>query len=109
MFADGIRVEGLRLLAKHRIAEGINACVKYTRDQNPWDSQERTPELMKILLTYGTHAKAVIPELTKLADYFEKDEKDFPKNLMLVKAKCVRDTIAAIEASTDTPTLTRLK
>jgi hypothetical protein len=109
MFADSIRVEGLQLLAKHRIAEGISACVQYTRDQNPWASQERTPKLMKILLTYGTHAKAVIPELTRLADYFEKDEKDFPKNLMLVKAKSVRETIRAIEASTDAPELVRLK
>jgi len=35
MFADGIRVEGLRLFAKHRIEEGIQACVRYTRQQNP--------------------------------------------------------------------------
>jgi hypothetical protein len=109
MFADSIRVEGLRLLAKHRIEEGIGACVKYTRDQNPWDSQERTPELMKILLDYGAHAKSVIPELTEIADYFEKEEKDFPKELMLMKAKCVRETIRAIEASTDSPKLNRLK
>jgi HEAT repeat protein len=109
MFADSIRVEGLRLLAKHRIEEGISACVNYTRDQNPWDSQERTPELMKILLSYGTHAKSVIPELTRIADYFEKDEKDFPKNLMIMKAKCVRETIRAIEASTDSPELIRIK
>jgi hypothetical protein len=109
MFADSIRVEGLRLLAKHRIEEGISACVNYTRDQNPWDSQERTPELMKILLSYGTNAKSVIPELTKIAHYFEKEEKDFPKELMLMKAKCVRETIGAIEASTDTPELINLK
>ena len=108
MFADEIRVEGLRLLAKHHIEEGISACVKYTRDQNPWASQERTPELMKVLLTYGTHAKSVIPELTKLGDYFEKDEKDFPKNLMIMKAKCVRETIRAIETSTESPKLIRL-
>lgn len=109
MFADSIRVEGLRLLAKHRIEEGIRACVNYTRDQNPWDSQERTPELMKVLRSYGTHAKAVIPELTTIANYFEKDEKDFPEELMIMKAKSVRDTIAAIEAATDTPELSRLK
>ena len=109
MFADSIRVEGLRLLAKHRIEEGISACVKYTRDQNPWASQERTPELMRILLSYGTHAKAVIPELTRIADYFEKDEKDFPAKLMVMKAKCVRETISAIQASTDSPELIRLK
>ena len=105
MFADGIRVEGLRILAKHRIKEGITACVKYTRDQNPWDSQERTPELMKILLSYGANSKSVVPELTKIADYFEKDEKDFPRNLMIMKAKCVRETIHAIETSTESPEL----
>ena len=109
MFADSIRVEGLRLLAKHRIEEGIRACVNYTRDQNPWDSQERTPELMKVLLSYGAHAKSVIPELTKIANYFEKEEKDFPPELMIMKAKCVRKTIRAIQGSHDTPELVRLK
>ncbi|MDA1276543.1 MAG: DUF6288 domain-containing protein [Verrucomicrobia bacterium] len=109
MFADGIRVEGLRLLAKHRIEEGISACVKYTREQNPWASEHRTPELMQILLSYGTHAKSVVPELKKIADYFEKDEEDFPKRLMLMKAKSVRDTIVSIEASTDAPELIRIK
>ena len=109
MFADAIRVEGLRLLAKHRIEEGISACVQYTRDQNPWASEHRTPELMKILLSYGAHAKSVLPELTTIADYFEKEEKDFPKELMLRKAKCVRETIGSIEAATDSPQLIRLK
>jgi hypothetical protein len=109
MFADGIRVEGLQLLAKHRIAEGMSACVKYARDQNPWSSQNRTPELMKILLTYGAHAKAILPELKQVGDYFERDEKDFPKNLMLVKARSVRETVSAIEASTEIPELGRLK
>jgi hypothetical protein len=64
---------------------------------------------MKVLLSYGTHGKAVIPELTKIAHYFEKEEQDFPKELMLMKAKCVRDTILAIEASTESPELSRLK
>lgn len=109
MFADGIRVEGLRLLSQHHIEEGMNALVLYTRDQNPWQSQIRTPELMKILLTYGSHAKVVIPELTKIANFFEKDEKDFPPQLMRMKAKSVRETISAIEASTETPKLIRLK
>jgi hypothetical protein len=109
MFADQIRVEGLRLLAKHHIEEGMTALVQYTRDQNPWASQIRTPELMKILLTYGTHAKAVIPEMEKVAHYFEKEEKDFPPKLMVEKANSVREAIRAIEASTETPTLVKLK
>jgi hypothetical protein len=60
---------------------------------------------MAILLTYGTHAKAAIPELTIIASYFDNDEKDFPRNLMTMKANCVRETIRAIEALTDTPEL----
>jgi len=109
MFADSIRVEGLRLLAKHRIEEGIRACVKCTRDHNPRDRQERTPELMKILLSHGAHAKAVIPALIRIGEYFDKEEKDFPKHLMQVKAKSVRDTIRQIEASTERAELVRLK
>lgn len=109
MFADGIRVEGLRLLSQHHIEEGMHALVIYTRDQNPWASEIRTPELMKILLSYGTHAKAVIPELIAIANYFEKDEKDFPPHLMRMKARNVRETITAIEASTDSPQLIGIK
>ncbi|MBJ7408499.1 MAG: HEAT repeat domain-containing protein, partial [Bradyrhizobium sp.] len=109
MFADGIRVEGLRLLSQYHIEEGMNALVIYTRDQNPWESQNRTPELMKILLTYGTHAKAVIPELTTIANYFENDEKDFPPHLMRIKGESVRETINAIKAATESPKLVRLK
>jgi hypothetical protein len=109
MFADGIRMEGLLLLARHHVAEGLGACVKYTRDQNPWASQKRTPELMKILLSYGAHAKEVIPELQKIGDYFEKEEKDFPKELMLMKARSVRETIHAIESATDRPELIRIQ
>ena len=105
MFADAIRVEGLKVLAKHHIKEGIAACVNYTTTQNPWASQKRTPELMKILLGYGAQAKAVIPELQKIADGFEKGEPDFPKALSLQKATSVRETIRAIESATNSPGL----
>ncbi len=105
MFADGIRMEGLKVLAKHHIKEGMAECVNYATTQNPHSSQVRTPELMKILLTYGAQAKTVIPNLQKVADGFEKGEPDFPKKLSLEKANSVRETIRAIEASTDSPEL----
>ena len=108
MFADEIRLEGLRVLAKHHIEEGVAACVKYTREQNPWASELRTPEIMEVLLSYGTHAKVAIADLTRIANYFENDEPDFPKKLMRQKAKTVRETIAAIQASTHSPSLIRL-
>jgi hypothetical protein len=105
MFSDGIRVAGCQVLAKHHIREGMAIILQYTREQNPWASQERTPELMKLLLAYGTHAKKCIPELEKIAHYFEHDEPDFPRDLGLQKANNVRKTIAAIRASTETPQL----
>ncbi len=63
---------------------------------------------MKILLSYGTHAKKVVPELTELANYFETDEPDFPEELMKLKANSVREAIRAIEGTTETPELVRL-
>jgi hypothetical protein len=96
-------------LADHHIEEGIEALVMYARDQNPWASEIRTPELMKILLQYGTHAKTVIPKLNKLADYFANEEQDFPEKLKQLKAVTVRETITAIESSTETPKLIQIK
>ena len=108
MFADGVRIEGLRVLAKNRVEEGIAACVRYAREQNQWASEERTPQIMEILLLYGAHGKRAVPELRQLADWFANDEKDFPPELMKRKAKCVRDTIAKIEAATELPPLKKL-
>jgi len=108
MFADGIRMAGLRLLAKHRVEEGIIACAEYTRTQNPWASEKRTPQLMEILLSYGAHAKSAIAELEGAAEYFEQREKGFPRRLSLQKAKLVRETIKKIEGSNEKPELIRL-
>ncbi|NCF85159.1 MAG: hypothetical protein GWQ08_06450 [Verrucomicrobiaceae bacterium] len=109
MFADGIRKEGLKLLATHRIEEGMQACVDYTRSQNPWASEKRTPEVMKILLEYGAHAKAMCPELEEIAAGFASGEKGFPRRLSRDKTAVIRKTIQAIEASDYWPELIRLK
>jgi hypothetical protein len=108
MFADGIRVEGLKILATHHVEEGIKACVDYTRTQNRWASEKRTPQLMEILLSYGAHAKGVIPELEEIAADFADGEPSFPKHLSVQKAELLRETIARIEASTERPRLTRI-
>jgi Family of unknown function (DUF6288)/HEAT repeats len=105
MFAEDVRVAGLRVLAKHHVKEGLATSVKYLTLQNPWASQIRTPEITEIILTYGTHAKPFIPELEKVSHYFAKEEKDFPPNLMEMKANEIQKTIAEIKASTETPTL----
>ena len=109
MFADQVRIEGLKILASHHVEEGIQACVDYLGNQNPWASQIRTGEILNILITYGTHAKSTIPTLTQLADTFSKGEPSFPKPLSLQKEKDVRAAIAKIEASTETPKLIKIK
>ena len=108
MFADGVRVNGLKVLAAHHVEEGIAACADYVVNQNPWASQERINEILPILLQYGAHAQRVIPKLREAVEYFEQREPDFPKKLSLQKAAAVREAIAKIEASTERPELNRM-
>lgn len=109
MFADGVRVNGLKVLAQHHVAEGMAACADYLRSQNPWASEHRTPEILACLKPYGAHARAVLPQLREIMADFEDGEPDFPGHLSLQKANAVRETIAAIEASKDRPPLRSLE
>ena len=109
MFADQIRLEGLKVMAKHRVEEGIAACVDYAANQNPWASEKRIPEVMKVLLTYGARAKSFIPQLEKIAADFADGEPDFPMRLSQQKAQVVRETIEAIRNSSENPELIRIQ
>ncbi len=109
MFADGVRVAGLEVLASHHITEGISACAVYIRDQNKWASQNRTPELLKILVKYGANAQSVLPHLRETTAMFDSGEKDFPKHLSVQKATAMHEAIAAIEASKDKPKLRSIR
>lgn len=109
MFADGVRLNGLKVLASHHIEEGMQACADYLRTQNPWASEHRTPEILSVLVSYGAQAQPIVSQLNETADLFEKGEKDFPNHLSKQKAKAVRKAIKQIEASKDRPELKRLK
>jgi len=101
MFADGIRMAGLRILVKHRVPEGIPACVEWVHTQNHWHSPGRTTELMQILLEYGPEAKSAIPELKKIAgrlsDPNEHMRRLFPKQADSIR-QAILDTIPKLEA-----------
>jgi hypothetical protein len=109
MFADCVRLNGLKVLASHHIEEGLQACADYLRTQNPWASEHRTPEILEILSPYGAQAQRILPHLRETAALFDKGEKDFPKNLSERKAKAVREAIEQIEAAQERPELKRLK
>jgi hypothetical protein len=109
MFADGVRLNGLKVLASHHLEEGMQACADYLRTQNPWASEHRTPEILEILSPYGAQAQRIVPHLRETAALFDKGEKDFPRNLSEQKAKAVREAIDRIEAAQERPDLKRLR
>lgn len=109
MFAAQVRLEGLRVLANHQVKEGIAACVDYVGDQNPWASEKRTPQILKVLEQYGAAAQPFIPQLEKIATDFADGEPDFPNRLSQQKAAMVRETIATIKAASEQPDLIEIK
>lgn len=68
MFADGIRMQGLKILAKHRIEEGIPLCLSFM-DLQRWNKKSRMVGCLNALAQYGSAAK---PELKNLQQ-LEKD------------------------------------
>ncbi len=108
MFADGVRLNGLKVLALHHIEEGMDACADYLRTQNPWASEIRTPEILTILDSYGAEAQRIVPHLRETAAIFDRGEKDFPKALSKQKAKAIRKAIEKIEAASHRPILKRI-
>jgi hypothetical protein len=68
MFADGIRMKGLEILAKHRIEEGIPLCLSFM-DLQRWNKKSRMMGCLNALEQYGAAAK---PELENLKQ-LEKD------------------------------------
>jgi len=109
MFADEVRVSGLRLLAQHHIEGGIEAAVAYLTDQNPWASEKRTPSILKIIESYGAHAQSVVPRLLEIAANIEGGEVNFPLHLSQQKAADIRATVERIQASTERPPLIRIE
>ena len=105
MFAEEVRLAGLRVLSKHHIESGIQASADHLLNQNPWASEKRPPEILEILLNYGAHAQAAIPTLERAAAFYEAGEVDFPMHLSQQKAAAVRAAIVKIQTSEVHPEL----
>jgi hypothetical protein len=65
MFADGIRLSGLELLAHHRIREGMALCLD-VMDIERWGKKNRITSCLKTLASYGGAAKPLLPRLRQL-------------------------------------------
>jgi hypothetical protein len=81
MFASGVRLQGIEILAKHRIREGMPLCIQIMEIEK-WGKKNRIAQCLKTLGTYGGAAKAVLPQLEQL----EKDLRAHREARMLAPA-----------------------
>lgn len=65
MFADGIRLSGLEILAQHRIKEGLALCISLI-DPDRWGLNNRIKRCLVTLRQYGGAARSEIPRLRQL-------------------------------------------
>ena len=95
MFANQIRLSGLKLLAKYNIEEGMALCFD-TMEILKWGKKQRISQCLKILKSYGGAAKPMIPRLKQL----EKDLMNHSEaNALASIIKETRNTITTIENS----------
>jgi hypothetical protein len=65
MFADGIRLAGIDILAKHRIREGMPLCIEIM-DIERWNKRSRISRCLQTLAKYGAAAKPMLPRLREV-------------------------------------------
>ncbi len=65
MFADGIRMRGLKLLAEHQVAEGLPLCIPMM-ELDRWGKQDRIRQCLEALALYGGAARQELPALRHL-------------------------------------------
>ena len=94
MFANGIRLSGLDLLSKHRVAEGMSLCLD-SMDIDEWGKQDRIKRGLQALRLYGGAARPLLPRLRELESELttHREAKGMQEQIQLC-----RDAIAEIEA-----------
>jgi hypothetical protein len=105
MFASGVRLHGLDLLAKHRIREGMALCIN-VMDIDKWGKRDRISRCIRTLGTYGGAAKPLLSRLRQL----EKDLLAHSEARGLApQIAQLRKLIADIESAKDAPPLRGLR
>lgn len=73
MYAQEIRVDALRFLAKNNIIKGLPVFIEYAKTQNGWG--QRTREILPLLKEYGPAARDILPQLKALEAAWKAQEK----------------------------------
>jgi hypothetical protein len=64
MYAQEIRVDALKFLAKNKIVKGLPVFIEYAKTQNGWG--QRTRDILPLLKEYGPAARDILPQLKDL-------------------------------------------
>ncbi len=108
MFSNEIRMGGFKALTKYNFKEGVEVGVEFAKTQGGHGSENRTGEIMKEIVKYGTAARGAIPGLRELIVSFNEQcaRGEYPKGeLNNRRVGTVEDAIKAIEAATTQPEL----
>ena len=84
MFADGVRMSGLELLAKHKIKEGVPLCIELL-ELGRWGLSRRIPKCLDALESYGSAAKSEIPNLKPLYEKLKNKPRKTDKDRQLIQ------------------------
>ena len=101
MFADGIRLSGLEVLAKHRIEEGMRLCID-TIEIDRWGMDNRIKKCLEALQTYRGAAKPLLPQLEELGNQFRTHRN--AKNLQ-AHSGLLEKTVSVIRSDANPPEL----
>jgi hypothetical protein len=71
MFATGVRSNGMNLMAKHSVKEGIPVGVDYALRQEGWGNGSRKYGGIPPLLTYGKSLENYIPEINSILEKWQ--------------------------------------
>ena len=105
MFASGVRLQGIAVLAKHRIREGMPLCIQIM-EIDKWGKKNRIAQCLKTLGTYGAAARAVLPQLRQLTKDLQAHREARMLKLVIEQAQAL---IKKIQNATGTVKLRSLK
>jgi len=112
MFGAEIRMGAFKALAKHHYQEAIDAGVVFAKTQGGHGSENRTGDIMKEIVSYGSAAREAIPGLKEVIAAFNDQCKrgEYPAGeLNNRRVGAIEAAIKAIEAATEHPELRRIK
>jgi hypothetical protein len=96
MFAAGVRLSGVEILAKHRIKEGMQLCLD-VMEIDRWGKKDRIDRCLNIMAIYGPAAKPMLPKLRELETALSKHQE---AKSLAPSVLALQNLIKKIETST---------